>query len=70
MKNFNVREFIRFCLSCTIYLIVATLFSEYVVSKNIDASLQITAWVIMLAYTVYQIQYIFKYMFSFIKKTD
>ena len=70
MKNFNVREFIRFCLSCMIYYIVELLFVKYVVSKNIDTSLQITAWVVMLVYTIYQIQYIFRYMFNFIKKTD
>lgn len=66
MKNFNVREFIRFCLSCTMYLIVATLFGEYVVSRSVDASLQITAWVVMLIYTVFQIRLVFRYMFNLI----
>lgn len=70
MKNFDIKDFIRFCLSCTIYLIVAILFDEYIVSRNVDASLQITVWGVMLGYTIYQIQYIFRYMFSFIKKTD
>lgn len=66
MKNFDVKDFIRFCLSCTIYYIVATLFSEYVVSRNVDASLQITAWVVMLVYTVFQIRFVFRYMFNLI----
>lgn len=66
MKNFDVREFIRFCFSCTIYLIVATLFGEYVVSRSVDASLQITAWVVMLVYTVFQIRLVFRYMFNLI----
>ena len=66
MKNFDVRDFIRFCLSCTIYYIVATLFAEYVVSRNVDASLQITAWVVMLVYTVFQIRLVFRYMFNLI----
>ena len=70
MKNFNVKEFIRFCLSCTIYYIVAILFNNRVISSSIDASLQITAWIVMLIYTIFQIQYIFRYMFNFIKKTD
>ena len=70
MKNFEIKDFIRFCLSCIIYYIVATLFSEYIISKNIDVSLQITTWIIMLVYTVFQIRYIFGYMINFIKKTD
>ena len=66
MKNFDVRDFIRFCLSCTIYYVVATLFGEYVVSRNVDTSLQITAWVVMLVYTVFQIRFVFRYMFNLI----
>ena len=66
MKNFDIKDFIRFCLSCTVYLIVATLFGEYVVSRSVDASLQITAWVVMLVYTVFQIRSVFRYMFNLI----
>ena len=70
MKKFNVRDFIRFCLSCIIYYIVELLFVKYVVSRNVDTSLQITAWAVMLVYTAFQIRYIFGYMINFIKKTD
>ena len=66
MKNIDIKEFMKLVVSCLVYIVVATLFGEYIVSRNINILLQIGALFVMMMYTVLQIRYVVRYVYNLI----
>ena len=66
MKNIDIKEFMKLVISCLVYIVVATLFGEYIISRNINILLQIGALFVMMMYTVLQIRYVVRYVYNLI----
>lgn len=66
MKNIDIKEFMKLVVSCLVYIVVATLFGEYIISRNINILLQIGALFVMMMYTVLQIRYVVRYVYNLI----
>jgi hypothetical protein len=49
-------------ISVMVYIMVATLVGEYIISREVHSYIQILSIMIMLYYTVWQIRYVVKFL--------